>query len=259
MPFVEAGDLRVHYVLSGPAQGSVLVLSHSVGADLGMWEPQRAALEARFRVLRYDTRGHGRTSPTPGPCTLAQLGGDVPRLLDALGLDRVHFCGLSLGGLVGMWLAAHAPSRVGRLALCNTAPVIGTAAGWNARIEAVRAQGMKAVASAIVERWFTAGFRARSPETAAWALRLLEGTSAEGYVAACAALRDADERADLSAITAPTLVVAGREDVATTPADGRRLADGIAGAEYVELEAAHLSNMEAPARFTSELVRFLAS
>ena len=259
MPFVEAGDLRVHYELGGPAQGPVVVLSHSVGADLGMWEPQRAALEARFRVLRYDTRGHGRTSATPGPYTLAQLGGDVPGLLDALGLDRVHFCGLSLGGIVGMWLAAHAPSRVGRLALCNTAPVIGTAAGWNARIDAVRAQGMKAVAPAIVERWFTAGFRARSPETAAWALRLLEGTSPEGYVAACAALRDADERADLSAITAPTLVVAGREDVATTPADGRRLADGIAGAEYVELEAAHLSNMEAPARFTSELVRFLAS
>jgi 3-oxoadipate enol-lactonase len=259
MSFVEAGDLRVHYVLSGPPDCPLVVLSNSVGSDLTMWDAQLPALEASFRVLRYDTRGHGRTSVTPGPGTIEQLGRDVPRLLDALRLERGHFCGLSMGGLIGMWLAAREPTRVGRLVLCNTAPRIGTTESWNARIDTVRRLGMKAVAPAIVERWFTPEFRARSPETVAWALGVLEGTPAEGYAAACAALRDADERADLPAIGVPTLVVAGTRDVATPAAEGRSLADGIAGAQYVELDAAHLSNLEAPARFTSELMRFLAA
>jgi 3-oxoadipate enol-lactonase len=259
MPFVEAGDLRVHYVLSGPPDAALVVLSTSVGADLSMWDAQVPALEARFRVLRYDTRGHGRTSVTPGPYTIEQLGSDVPRLLDALRLERGHFCGLSMGGLIGMWLGARASSRIGKLVLCNTAPRIGTPETWNARIDTVRRLGMMGVAATIVDRWFTPAFRARSPETVASALRMLEGTSPEGYAAACAALRDADERADLSAIATPTLVMAGSRDPATPAAEGRLLADAIAGAEYVELDTAHLSNQEAPARFTSELVSFLTA
>ena len=183
----------------------------------------------------------------------------MPRLLDALRLERGHFCGLSMGGLIGMWLAAREPTRIRRLVLCNTAPHIGTTESWNARIDTVRRLGMKGVAPAIVERWFTPEFRARSPQTVAWALGVLEHTPAEGYAAACAALRDADEGPDLPAITAPTLVVAGNRDVATPAAEGRLLADAIAGAQYVELDAAHLSNLEAPARFTSELMRFLAA
>jgi 3-oxoadipate enol-lactonase len=259
VPFLEVDCLLVRYALGGPAGAPPLVLSSSLGTDLSLWDPQVPALEARFRVLRYDTRGHGETSVTPGPCTVAQLAGDVIRMLDALGVERVHFCGLSLGGQIGLWLGAHAPRRIERLVLCNTAARIGTAEAWNARIDAVRRDGMAAVSEQILDRWFSPAFRARSPEAVAAARRLLEATPAEGYAAACAALREADLRGEAAAVTAPTLVVAGRLDPATPAADGRLLADAIPGARYVELEAAHLSNLEVPERFTSEVVRFLAA
>src|SRR5687768_14345422 len=150
MPFLEAGDLRVHYALGGPPEAPLLVLSHSIGANLSMWEPQVAALEQRFRVLRYDTRGHGLTTVTSGPCTLDQLADDVLGLLDAVGQERAHFCGLSLGGLIGMRLVRRAAPRIGKLVLCNTAARIGTADGWNARIDTVRRQGMAGVATQVV-------------------------------------------------------------------------------------------------------------
>ena len=151
------------------------------------------ALEGAFRVLRYDGRGHGQTTVTPGPCTIALLGGDVLRLLDALDLERVHFCGLSIGGLIGMWLGAHAPGRIQKLVLSNTAPRIGTAETWNARIEKVSREGMAAVAPAVVERMVTPEFRARKPEVVASALRMLVATSPQGYAASCEAVRDADK------------------------------------------------------------------
>lgn len=257
MPLIQAGDLRMGYALAGPPGAPVVVLSHSLGADLSMWDPQRPALEGAFRVLRYDGRGHGQTTVTPGPCTIALLGGDVLRLLDALDLERVHFCGLSIGGLIGMWLGAHAPERILRLVLSNTAPRIGTAETWNARIEKVSREGMAAVAPAVVERWFTPEFRARKPEVVASALRMLAATSAEGYAASCAAVRDADETGDLQAIRVPTLVVAGSHDPATPPAEGRSLAARIAGARYVELPASHLSNLEVPERWNAEIAPFL--
>lgn len=258
MPFVQAGDLRMRYELAGPAGAPVLVLSHSLGSDLSMWDPQFPVLEGSFRVLRYDGRGHGQTTVTPEPCTIAELGGDVLRLLDALVLERVHFCGLSIGGLIGMWLGVHAPDRIAKLVLSNTAARIGTAETWNARIEAVRKDGMAAVAPTVVGRWFTPAFRERSPKVVDSALHTLAGTPAEGYIAGCVAIRDADASGELGAISTPTLVVAGSSDPATTPADGRRLAERIKGAEYVELPASHLSNLEAPERFNAELVRFLA-
>jgi 3-oxoadipate enol-lactonase len=255
---VEAGPLRVRYDLRGPAAAPVVVLSHSLGTDLSMWDVQAAALASRYRVLRYDARGHGRTTVAPGPYSVAELAQDVVRLLDALDLARAHFCGISMGGLFGMWLGAHASSRIQSLTLCNTAARIGSAETWEARIKAVREGGMGAVAAAITERWFTPAFRERSPEVVAAARTLLEGTPAEGYVATCAALRDADERSDLAKITCPTLIVAGRHDPATSPAEGRAVADAIRGARYVELEASHLSNLEAPSDFTSALSGFLA-
>jgi 3-oxoadipate enol-lactonase len=259
MPFLDAGGLRVHYALGGPPGAPMVVLSHSIGSHLSMWEPQVAPLEERFRVLRYDTRGHGRTTVTAGPCTLDQLAGDVLALLDALGQERAHFCGLSMGGLIGMRLARRAAPRIAKLALCNTAARIGTTDAWNARIDAVRRQGMAGVATQVVERWFSPEFRARNPETAAAGLRMLQTTPAEGYMAACAALRDADERAGLPSITSPTLVIAGSRDPATSAAEGRHLAEAIPGARYAELDAAHLSNLEAPEGFTAELLRFLAA
>jgi 3-oxoadipate enol-lactonase len=163
-----------------------------------------------------------------------------------------------MGGLFGMWLGAHASPRVLSLTLCNTAARIGSAETWEARMKSVREGGMGAVAAAITERWFTPGFRERSPGVVAAARALLEGTPAEGYVATCAALRDGDERGDLARIACPTLVVSGRHDPATPPAEGRALADAIRGARFVELEASHLSNLEAPSEFTAALSAFLA-
>lgn len=254
---VAAGDLRVRYEAAGPPGAPVVVLSHSLGTDLGMWEPQVPALARRLRVLRYDTRGHGGTTVTPGAYTLAQLAEDVLRLLDALDVAQAHFCGLSMGGLIGMWLGAHARGRVRRLVLSNTAARIGTVEGWNERIASVRARGMESVAAAVAERWFSREFRARSPAAVARARAWLGSTAPDGYAGCCAAIRDADERADVRAITAPTLVIAGSRDPSTPPAEGRRLAEAIPGARYVELPASHLAGLEAAEAFTSELTGFL--
>ena len=257
MPFIEIGDFRAHYALSGPAGAPALVLSNSLGTNFSMWDPELPAFEKHLRILRYDTRGHGQSSVTPGPYRIEQLGRDVLHILDRLSLGRVHFCGLSLGGMTGMWLGINAPERLQKLILCNTAARIGSAETWNARIEAVRKSGMKSVAPAVIERWFTPAFRAAAPETIAQTQRMMEASPPEGYVACCAAIRDMDQREAISSINGPTLVIAGAQDHATPPTDGQFLAGKIRGARYVELPAAHLSNVEAAAQFSSEVLRFL--
>ena len=259
MPFLDIGDLRVHYSLTGAANAPIVVLSNSLGTDSSMWDPQAAALEREFRLLRYDTRGHGQSSATPGPYSIEQLARDVLHLLDGLRIDRVHFCGLSMGGMIGMWLGVNAPERLRKLVLCNTATKIGTAEVWNTRIDTVRKGGMKSIAPSVLERWFTPEFRARSPQVAASVLKMLETTPPEGYIACCAAVRDMDQRDAVSAIRVPTLVIAGARDPATPPAEGRSLAERILGAQFAELPTAHLSNLEAPDQFSSELIRFLAA
>ena len=257
MPFIEIGDFRAHYALSGPAGAPALVLSNSLGTNFSMWDPELPAFEKHLRVLRYDTRGHGQSSVTPGPYRIEQLGRDVLHILDRLSLERVHFCGLSLGGMTGMWIGINAPERLQKLILCNTAARIGSAETWNARIEAVRKSGMKSFAPAVIERWFTPAFRAAAPETIAQTQRMMEASPPEGYVACCAAIRDMDQREAISSINAPTLVIAGAQDHATPPTDGQFLAGKIRGARYVELPTAHLSNVEAAAQFSSEVLRFL--
>jgi 3-oxoadipate enol-lactonase len=259
MRFIELGDLRVHCAVEGPATAPALVFSNSLGSDLTMWDAQASALGGAFRVIRYDTRGHGRSAVTPGPYTIERLARDVVGLLDALDVARAHFCGLSMGGKIGMWLGAHAPERVGKLVLCNTGALIGTAERWNTRIEDVRERGMKGIAPAVIERWFTPAFREREPDLVARTRAMVESTPPEGYIACCAAIRDADQRAELAAVRARTLVIAGRHDPATPPADGRALAEGIPDARYVELEASHLSNVEVAGAFTAELRSFLGS
>lgn len=244
--------------LSGPAGAPLLVLSNSLGTNVSMWEEQLPALTQRFRVLRYDTRGHGESSVTPGPYSVPQFGRDVLGLLDALKIDRVHFCGLSLGGMIAMWLAVNAADRVDRLVLANTAPQIGPPEVWNTRIENVRKGGLEAIADTVIERWFTRGFREREPEKVARTRAMLVATSPEGYIASCAAVRDMNQREAIRAIRHPTLVIAGTHDVVSPPAEGRKMAEAIAGARYVELDAAHISNIEAPERFTAELMGFLA-
>jgi 3-oxoadipate enol-lactonase len=255
MPFAVTGDLRTHYELTGD-KGPVLMLSNSLGTNLSMWDLQVAQLKQHFRILCYDTRGHGQSSVLSGDYVMEQLGKDVVRFLDALGLDRVHFCGLSLGGMIGMWLGAHAPNRLHRLVLCNTAARIGTAESWNARIDTVRRNGMKTVAAAVIERWFTPEFRASFPERVAPVREMLEESPPEGYASCCAAIRDMDQREAMTKITVPTLVIYGSKDPVTPPADAFFLLERIRGAKKVELNAAHLSNVEQADAFTQAVSSF---
>ena len=259
MPIAQLRDVSIHYELVGLPDAPVLMFSNSLGATLSMWDPQMTTLRNQFRILRYDTRGHGQSSVTPGPYTVEQLARDVLALLDQLKLDRVHFCGLSMGGQTGMWLALNAPGRLQKLVLCNTAAKIGGPETWNPRVEAIRKGGMKAVSTAVMERWFSPNYRATFPDVVASTKLMFEGTNSEGYIANCVAIRDFDAREAIGAIHVPTLVIAGTHDAATTPGDGRYLADRISGARYVELNAAHLSNIEDRERFTPEVEKFLSS
>jgi 3-oxoadipate enol-lactonase len=259
MPFAELKDVRIRYELDGPENVPVLMFSNSLGADVTMWTPQLPAFSKDFRILRYDKRGHGQSSVTPGPYTIEQLGKDVVALLDSLQIDRVNFCGLSMGGSTGLWLGLNAPQRLTKLVLCNTGAKIGNAEGWNTRIETVRKSGMKGISAGVMERWFTAKFREAEPAQVDRVQKVLEGHNPEGYVACCAAVRDFDCRELVAGIHTPTLVIAGSHDPATPPALGHFLAEKISGARCVELDASHISNMEQPERFTAELRRFLAA
>lgn len=258
MPILKSGEARIHYVLEGQNGSPALVFSNSLGANYSMWDAQAHEFHKKFRVLRYDTRGHGQSSATPGPYSIELLAKDVLALFDELDLDRVHFCGLSMGGMTGMWLGVHAPERLNKLVLCNTGAKIGTLDAWNARIDAVRKNGMKSIAPAVVERWFTPSFRQKSPAVISKTMKMIEEASADGYAACCAALRDCDYREQVAAIRTPTLVITGAHDPATPPADGRFLAQ-IPGARYAELNAAHLSNIEDQDHFNRELAAFLNS
>ena len=222
-----------------------------------MWDAQIPALAQKFRVLRYDSRGHGLSDVTPGPYTIEILGRDVVGLLDALQIPTAHYCGLSVGGLIGQWLGINASQRFKSLTLCNTAARIGTIDGWNTRIAAVKESGMAPVANGVVSRWFTEDFAKRAPAQVEAARQMLLHSPPDGYVATCAALRDEDLRAAVSRVNLPTLVISGAQDAATTPADGRFIAEKVPGAKYLELNAAHLSNIEAAEPFTTALLKFL--
>jgi 3-oxoadipate enol-lactonase len=258
LPFVESNGARTHYQFDGPGAAPVLVFSNSLGTNLAMWDPQIPALASSFRVLRYDTRGHGQSAVTPGPYSVTQLGRDVVGLLDALEIESAHFCGLSMGGVIGMWLGIYAANRVHRLILCNTGAKIGTPEAWNARIEAVRKGGMASIADSVVQRWFSPAFIAAAADKVERTRRMILATPPEGYVANCAAIRDMDQRETIARISLPTLVIAGAKDPATPPADGRFVAEHIPGARYVELDTAHLSNIEAAGRFNEVLLQFLS-
>jgi 3-oxoadipate enol-lactonase len=257
MAYLEIGDLRLRYLTEGADDAPWLVMSNSLGTRLEMWEPQMPALLGQFRVLRHDARGHGESSVPAGPYTIPQLGGDVIALMDRLGIDRAHFCGLSMGGMIGLWLGSEQPDRIERLVLANTAARIGTPELWNARMAKVDREGMAAIVPAVIDRWFTPGFQERAPMEVEVVRRMLLESSPAGYTASCAAVRDMDQRDRLAAITAPALVIAGTHDLATPPPDSELVADRIAGARYVELDAAHLSNWEMPDLFTDHLVGFL--
>lgn len=216
-----------------------------------------SAFARYFRVLRYDSRGHGASTASAGEYTIERLQTDVLGLVDHLGIATFSFCGLSLGGMVGMSLALHIPQRVNKLVLCNTAAHIGTPESWNARIDTVRKNGVSAISEAILQRWFTVSFLERESGTIDRLRRMLLTTPADGYIATCAAIRDANLRDAVSQLRSRTLVLAGSRDPVIPPEDRRFLAEQIPGAQYVELEAAHLSNFELPQRFEEEVLRFL--
>jgi 3-oxoadipate enol-lactonase len=257
MPFVEKGDVRLNYRFDGPDKAPVILLSNSLGTNFSMWDPQATVLGEKFCVLRYDLRGHGLSTVTPGPYTIEQLGRDAIALLDALKIESAYFCGLSMSGMIGMWLGANAANRMKGLVLCNTAAKIGNAEGWNARIKDVKERGMASVATTVVLRWFSEDFIKKSPEVVEATRQMLLQAPPEGYAACCAAVRDADFRQELPRVTARTLVITGAQDPVIPPAEAHLVADGIPGASYLELKAAHLSNIEAAPQFTEALLKFL--
>lgn len=241
----------VHHVLTGPADAPPLVLSNSLGADLRMWDPQADALAERFRLVRYDTRGHGGSPVPDGPYSIEHVGHDALALLDHLGIERAHWVGLSLGGMTGMWLAVNAPERLDRLVLLCTSARLGPAETWRERAETVRAQGTEAVAEAGVGRWLTERFRDEHPDTAAWLRDMIAATPDAGYAACCAVIEHMDLTPALPGITTPTLVIAGAQDPATPPEHAERIAAAVPGARLEVLDpAAHLANVEQPEAVT---------
>lgn len=257
MGFIETGDhCMLAWRMDGPADAPVVILSNSLGTAMAMWDPQVEVLSRQFRVLRYDTRGHGASAVPTGAYGLDRLGRDVLELADGLGIDSFAFCGLSLGGMTGQWLGWRAPERLDALVIANSSPFMGPPSAWDARIDTVMAQGLESISDAVVERWFTEGFRAQ-PANTAGILEVLGQTDPAGYAGCCAAIRDMDMRPVLPLVQARTLVIGGTQDPATPPEHTALLVEGIAGAQCVMLEASHLSNLEQIEAFNDALMDFL--
>lgn len=257
---IEVNGLRVHYALEGRATAPVLTLCHCLAANLSMWEPQLDAFSSRYRVLRYDLRGHGQTDPTPGRYSLDLLADDLLALLDALDIDRTHFVGLSLSGMIGLALAVKAPQRVTGLVACNCMSQVSPQARpqWLQRIATVEAQGVAPMVEFMLGRWFTEGFRARRPETVKRIGDMIASTSAEGYLGGCHAIVGSNLADRIATISAPTLVVAGEKDPATPLAVARHIHEQINGSRLAVIEnAAHLANVEQPQAFTELVLEFL--
>ena len=253
-----AGRFRIR--LDGPADAPVLVFSNSLGTTLEMWDAQADHFSRDWRVLRYDTRGHGGSEVTPGPYGFDRLGGDVVALLDAMGIARASFCGISMGGFTGLWLGVHAGDRLNHLVVANSAARIGTAEGWLSRAALVREQGTAAMAELAMSspgRWFTDAFAAAQPAVVRQAQAWIAGIAPEGYAACCEALAHADLRTQIASMRVPTLLIAGAADPVTTGADAPAMQQAIPGAQLVEVQASHLSNLEAPAAFDDALSSFL--
>lgn len=257
MPFLNLADLTVHTRSDGEGRTAV-VFVNPLGTDLTIWEDALAVMTAAVRRVRYDKRGHGRTTVTPGPYSIDQLVDDLVRLLDAQRLDRAVVCGMSIGGVIAQRLAVRYPERVQALILCDTAARIGEPAIWTARIEAIRHGGIPSIADEVMERWLSASYRAVQPGAYLTWRNLLTSMPAEGYIGACAALRDADLSRDAAAIRQPTLVLCGAQDTAIPPGLVEDFAKAIRGAKFVLLEnAGHLPCIEQPKRFAVELDRFM--
>ena len=257
MPMIDADGCLLNVSVEGRDGGPTLMLSNSLGTTLQMWEPQMAALTKLFRVVRYDRRGHGKSSVPPGPYSMERFGRDVVAILDDLNIERVHWGGLSMGGMVGQWLGANAPQRIDRLILANTNCYYPDPTNWNNRVKAVNEGGIASVADAVIASWLTADFRERSPQISARMKAMLVASPVQGYIACCEALSKLDQRDLLPRIKARTLVIAGRKDMATPVEAGEYIRAHIPGAGMTLLDAAHISNVEQPHDFTDAVVGFL--
>jgi 3-oxoadipate enol-lactonase len=259
-PFTYAsmGDgCRIAWRFDGNPDKPVLLLSNSLGTDMGMWDAQLPAFTQHFHVLRYDSRGHGKSDAPAGAYSMDRLGRDVIELLDALSLERIYFCGVSKGGMVGQWLGIRAPERVASLVLCNTSSYMGPPKDWDARIAKVWSEGLSSIADASAEKWFTPNFRLQCSSEVARFRATLSSLNPIGYAGCCAAIRDMDMRHTVKLITLPTLVIGGMSDPATPPDHSQRLAESIAHSQLRFLPSAHLSNVECPEAFNELVVEFL--
>jgi 3-oxoadipate enol-lactonase len=257
MPYVDRSGYRLNYQVDGNPAGAPLLFSNSLGTTHELWRPQIATLSSDFRIIRYDTRGHGASGVPPGPYTLDSLGADAVAILDDAGIDRAHVCGLSLGGLTAMWLGVHRRERVRTLTLACTAARIANTMMWEERIAQVKTFGLAALADAAMGRWFTAAYRTAHPEIVDIYHRMMAGTPADGYAACCAAIRDADLRSEISSISLPTLVIAGHHDPVTPPADAEDIGSRVRGARVSLLDAAHIANVEQADAFNGLLSAFI--
>lgn len=258
MPMIDAGDgCLLNVSVDGRESGPTLMLSNSLGCTLHMWEPQMAALAKEFRVIRYDRRGHGKSTVAPGPYSMERFGRDVLAILDDLNIEKVHWCGLSMGGMVGQWLGANAPERLGRVILANTTCYYPDPTNWINRIKAVTEGGLAAIVDTVIQGWLTADFRERDPASTDRMKAMLAASPKDGYLACCEALKALDQRAMLPKITNPTLVIAGRHDPATTLAAGEFIRSQIPKASLTILDAAHISNVEQPHAFTDAVIGFV--
>jgi 3-oxoadipate enol-lactonase len=258
---ITANGISIHYTLEGPASAPTVTLSHSLATNLSMWDPQIPALLPRYRVLRYDTRGHGGTDAPEGPYSLDQLAEDARALLQALGIARTHFVGLSLGGFIGQILALKYPQMLQGLVLCNTTSRIPADARpvWDERTRVARTQGMEPHVEPTIGRWFTSPFREKHPEVLEPVRAMIRGTNVQGYIGCCQAIATLDLTDRLHAIGVPTLIIVGEDDPATPVAASRTIHERIKGSELVILKpAAHLSNLEQPEAFNRALLAFLA-
>lgn len=250
-------NTTLNYVFDDFKKEQTIVFSNSLGTDLSMWDKQVGLLGLEYNILRYDTRGHGKSEAPAGEYSIEMLGKDVLELLDYLKIEKVNFCGLSIGGLTGQWLGIHAPERLNKLILSNTAAKIGNAEGWNTRIDTVRKNGLKSIVSGTQERWFTPEFVAENKAEVDAVLAKFVQTPLEGYVGCCTAVRDADFTNEVSNITVPTLIFSGTEDTVTTLKDSNFFKENIPNTSLFNLRAAHISNIERAEDFTSLLIEFI--
>lgn len=260
MPYLDLSHHRLHYRVDARNETAPwLVFCNSLGTDLHMWDRQVEALDGQFRILRYDRRGHGLSSSPPPPFSMADLGADVLQLMDHLRIERAHFCGLSIGGQVGQWLALHAGQRFDKIVLCATAARIGRAQSWSERINAVSAQGLAPLLAGTVERWFTSAFVAQAPDIIEACVTAFQATSIDGYIGGCAALADADFHESLSSISRPVLAISGADDPVCPPSDLERIARAVADGRHISLPGRHIVNIESAERFNDALLGFLGT